>query len=116
MNKKFTWKLVGAYTSKGPYLWESDVIVLDLYGFHKSSQPKASAIYTSRPNGPNTAYAQFGILFDHFSNKKFGYSMSKHFQGPNAHLKARAWCNWLLNNPPNYCREFSYEPKEKERQ
>ena len=115
MNKKFTWKLIDAYTSKGPYLWESDVIALNLYGFHESSQPKASATYTARLSGPNTAYAQFVISFDHFSNKRFGYSIAKHFRGPNAHLKARAWCNWLLNNSPNYCREFSYTPlKEKD--
>jgi len=62
MNKKFTWKPADAYTSKGPYLWKSDVITLNLYGFHKSSQPKASATYTARHSGSNTVYAQFRIL------------------------------------------------------
>jgi len=109
INKKFTWRLVESFTSKGPYYWESDTIRLDVYGFHESCQPKVSATYMARHTGPNTVYAHFSTLFDHFSNINFGYTMSKHFQGPNAHLKARAWCDWLLNNPPTYCREFSCE-------
>jgi hypothetical protein len=97
--KRFKWLLSGKYGSRGPYYWESDTIRLDLCGFHKSFQPKVSATYMSRHSGPNTAYARFVV---YFSRSKFSFALSKHFEGPNAHIKARSWCNWLLNNCPNY--------------
>jgi hypothetical protein len=106
--KKFKWNLFQKYGSKGPYYWESDVIRLKNLGFHESVRPKAFASYTSRHSGPNTAYASFTVLFDHFPKSKFGFTLTKHFSGPNAHLKARSWCDWLLNNCPDYSHQLRF--------
>jgi len=95
---KFNWHIEKKLTSRC-FLWKSDVKKIELHGFTKHSDIYASAYYYSGINGPNTAYASF-CLDIRLGNQ---YWLRKHFRGRNAWLKARAWCDWLLNNAPNYC-------------
>ena len=97
--KKFTWtkvyKLNRYYT-----IYLSDRIQ---YGF-PPNKTFCWAQYTTGINGPNTAYTELFLSVEwptqpiqHWATK-----LSKQFKGKNAGISARAWCNYLLNNPPDY--------------
>ena len=95
---KFNWRLIEKY-DKNFSLWKSDVKKINLYGFSKYTVISAFAFYQLGLNEPNTVYATFCLSIEPRST----YYLHKHFKGRNAWLRARAWCDWLLNNASNYC-------------
>ena len=52
--------------------------------------------------GRNTAFVIFRGLCINFTNIRFGFRMSKHFEGHNASHKARAWFRYMYNNYPDH--------------
>ena len=95
---KFNWRLTEKY-SRSSGLWKSDVKKIEIYGLSKYSDIAAYAFYQTGLNGPNTVFVTFCLSIWPSTM----YHLRKHFKGKNAWLKARTWCNWLLNNPPDYC-------------
>jgi len=59
---------------------------------------------SSRINGPNTVYAEVyhSIEWPTNESQHWYHSIKKHFQGKNSTQSAMAWCNYLLNHPPNH--------------
>lgn len=55
--------------------------------------------------------ATFIVTHDHFNSKRFGFSFLKHFVGGLATTKRGAiiWLNLMLNNCPDYAKEFSLD-------
>ena len=100
-NLKFDWELREKYGRNFAF-WKSDVKKISLYGFSKYTAISAFAFYQLGLNEPNTAYATFCLSIE----PRNTYYLHKHFNGKNASLKARAWCNQLLNNTPNYCEVY----------
>jgi hypothetical protein len=92
------------YGKRGPIFYSSNEIPLFLYGFDVHSKIYVWSKYTTRVNGPNTAYGEFYFQVRWPSNKKqwFGWHITKHFKGNNAGLQARGWLNYMLKKCPCY--------------
>lgn len=105
---RFTFKETARYSSPGPVFYKSDRIQVG----PDHNKMFTQAIVESRVNGVNTAYATWDITCEWASNHHWGISMNKHFFGRAASHKARAWCNYLLNNPPNSWNKIEYNPRQ----
>jgi len=101
--KKFRWNKDSYFGKSGPIYYLSNKTSNGL--LHNKSFVFARV--TSRNNGPNTAYAEFFKTIEWPTSKSqhWWYELSKHFKGPNAGNKAKAWCNFLLNSTPDYINE-----------
>jgi len=105
---KFTWHRKSCFP-KGYTRWVSEPIKKPLYGFYEGVKFSFTAEYSSGTNGPHTAFANISFINTFFTKSKFGFTLKKHFRGYNAWKKARAWCNYMLNNMPNYVERIEKE-------
>ncbi len=57
----------------------------------------------SRINGFNTAFAEisWSVEWPTINHQKWGFDIHRHFNGKYSFIKAKSWCNFFLNNPPN---------------
>lgn len=105
---RFTFTETARYRSPGPVFYESNELPIGL----DYQRIFSRALVQSRVNGANTAYATLFIIIKWASDASSHWSISlnRHFFGRAAAHKARAWCNFLLNNPPSSWQKIE-EPK-----
>ena len=106
--RQFTWSLTAHYTRPGPDFYTSDKLQ---YGT-ESYLLYCRAEVETRVNGPKTAFAKITFSVEWASNMTFGLDFNKHFFGTHAGQQARAWCNYLLNNPPSSWQTWNRDKKE----
>jgi len=79
-----------------------------IYSFKKNRDeaPNRYLIEGLLTVGINGSFVIFKRVCVNYVNHRFGFQMSKHFNGHNAARSARAWFNYMLNNTPNYVKEI----------
>ena len=60
----------------------------------------------TRVNGPGTAYGWVRISVEWATNGVRGIDITKHFKGSRAGQQARAWCIYMMKNPPSSWQQF----------
>jgi len=105
---KFSWTKGADYGRRGPIFYESNKIQIG-----KSYQGKfIRANIETRVNGKGTAFAEIHLTIEWAANLKWGWTIYRHFtNSKQAGNKARAWCNYLLNNPPYGVNKISMQQK-----
>jgi hypothetical protein len=100
---KFTLKKVFEVGKKDYQVFVSDRILVKKIG-----EIYSQSRIVNRVNGKGTAVAEIIFQIEYPTSEKshFGSKLIKHFEGGNAFQSARAWCNYLLNNFPNYVKEY----------
>lgn len=63
-------------------------------------------------NGRNTAFVKFYQWCLNYTNMRFGFSLSNHFDGHNASHKARAWFRFMVKNMPYNFQELREDFKD----
>ena len=104
--KRFNWTRDKThYGKKDPIFYYSDKHDIGLKPHQKRFM---KAMIETRANGPNTAFASITTSVEWLSDRSshWGWNLARHFFGHHAGQKARAWCNYLLNNPPSHIRKW----------
>ena len=99
---KFVYSETVRYPSPGPIFYKSNKVQ---YG-REWDKLFLEAHVETRVNGPGTAYARVVLSVEWASNLHWGISINRHLLGKRAGQRARAWCNYMLKNPPSSWEEW----------
>jgi len=109
MPAPFSWERTAHYPYPGPDFYRSNKVQ---YGVDYKGT-FVQAWIQIRVNGPCTAYSRVRFSVEWASHDCWGLELRKHFSGPRAGQKARAWCTYQLYHAPSSWALFQEKKEER---